>query len=296
LQQVEKRPPAGAEDKKFEVTAGRTALSARARVARVLVVVVAIASVVAVAACAPSAPRPRARQPAGPPATLEFVPVDDDVDAFAPPLPPLPSGVAIFVEGVPVGMGKTAARHYARIVQSESETLDQTLARVRPWFDARFATSPLPAGDRLVFGLFYEVERDGEKETPVGWRTHIVRSNVIVSQRDVIAARAVGPGQKEETNAYVSLELSGGSTVRFWQFTRDHVGSRLAILVDDRLQSAPVRRSGAGTSRSRWGRAITRSKRPSASRSRSMRWIDCARGVARWSPLLRYQRIPSSTR
>jgi hypothetical protein len=192
-----------------------------------LVVIALFASIwVAHRSFAPLPPAPRRA------VRLEVVRVDDAAPVFEPlEHRELPRGVGIFVERVPLGPDADEPRRYAVIRMNAGETPAAALARARQWA----AGVTLPTGDRIGFGSVIEEDNDGNYHA-TGFRSYVLTGAPILTQRDVEDAVArVEPDA--EPSVDVALRPEGAA--RFEQATRELVHRRLAIVIDDQVESAP---------------------------------------------------------
>jgi preprotein translocase subunit SecY len=189
---------------------------------------------------------PRAAE--GPPAKradIAIVRVDDDAD----PLRGVreddaPEGVGVFAETAPLGQGRTERRSYARVALRSGESLQAAWARVLPWLQRL----PLPPGDHWAWEPAMEPDdtRDNEEGMTTfhvtALRTFLLSGEPVVTTADVEAAHASLDEQgMGRASVLVTLTPAGGE--RFYQVTEEWLGRRLAILIDDHIESAPVIRA-----------------------------------------------------
>jgi hypothetical protein len=183
-----------------------------------------------------------ARPPPGPrTTTLELLLVDDEDELFddvrAMRVDELPRGVSLMVETAPLGGRGTLPRWYARIMQGETESLDEAGKRLLAWVEARAR----PQGVRVAVGELTEYDPEKERNEVIGWRTYLVKGPPVVTAADVVDAAAFPPGRGPAAESpRVELRLSPEGAKRFEDFTAANVKRRLAILVDGRVASAPV--------------------------------------------------------
>ena len=176
-------------------------------------------------------------------ANLEVVRIDDAIDPFATvPDESIPDGqgIGVYQENAPVGPGRSVMSHYVRVVSREGETTSAAIARVRPWL----STIRLPPGARLGFEQLDEYDEDTRKTTVVGFRTFVLVGEAVLRTEDVTEAVAsIDSSNEGAPDAYVAVTLSSAGATRFESATREWTQRRLAILVDDRINSAPVIRT-----------------------------------------------------
>jgi preprotein translocase subunit SecD len=72
----------------------------------------------------------------------------------------------------------------------------------------------------------------------VGLRTFLLTGEPVITTKDVDAADATQDPQTLGADVRVSLGPDGAD--RFYGFTQEWVGRRLAIVIDDHIESAPV--------------------------------------------------------
>ena len=182
------------------------------------------------------------REPPKPPRqiradAIEFLPVDDAEDAFmrATLGLPLPSNAKLEIENTPIGPEKTAPRQYVRWTAAQGETPAQTRAAFMAWV-SRGASRAL----RVLPGPLYEYDEEHERDELVGVRSWVVGSQPIVGGVGVAEARTSFADSKEWV---VDVKLTPDGAARFGAYTRDHLGQRLAFVVDGEVVSAPRIRS-----------------------------------------------------
>jgi preprotein translocase subunit SecD len=165
----------------------------------------------------------------GPRAKLEIDLLDDEVDPLAGAAD-LPAGASLKEENVPLGPGVSGRVHYARIVPQSGETLEQAGKRLA----ASLASRPLPPGHRFVLRTMSEDEAWGHGN-PVAMRSYLVAGDAIVRETDVEDVAA-----SEGPDPVVLVTLTPAAAGRFGVATTKNLRRRLAIVVDDRVLSAPV--------------------------------------------------------
>jgi preprotein translocase subunit SecD len=186
------------------------------------------------------------REIIGQTARLEFKLLDDDADFFASlsrdPNAQLPEGIDIRAHSVPLGQDAegeaiTASRSYAALDLKEGESSKDGLARFKAWAE----TLNLPPDRELGYELVRDTDPDTQQEKEVGWITHFLKSRAEITGDMVRDAQAV-PDQSSASLGgwYVALTFtdSGGST--FERITGENIKRRFAIILDDRVESAPV--------------------------------------------------------
>ncbi len=103
------------------------------------------------------------------------------------------------------------------------------LAEVPDSADIIAGRKPLPAGMQILNGV------DGDRS---GHTRYLVHSQTVMAG-DMIADALVRPAAQFE-GPYVALELNPRGAQVFDELTTDNVGKRMAIILDDKVYSAPV--------------------------------------------------------
>jgi hypothetical protein len=179
---------------------------------------------------------PSAKETAGAPsAPFEVALVDDTVNPFSGVDPDrLPDGITIGSERTAAGPHKEVTASFAEVVRLQNETWEQARDRLAAWTSAL----RLPDGTWFAFGERSLAEDDVHVARSTV-RTFVVRGRAIVNERDVESAKAMLDAERKG-GAYVSVRLRGSAGEKFRQFTYDNRKRRLAIVVGDKVESAPV--------------------------------------------------------
>lgn len=186
------------------------------------------------------------REIIGQTARLEFKLLDDDSDFFASiardPQANLPEGIEIRAHSVPLGRDAdgeaiTASRSYAALDLKEGESAKDGLARFKAWAE----TLDLPADRELGYELVRETDPDTAQEKEVGWISHYLKSRAEITGDMVRDAQAV-PDQSSQSLGgwYVALTFTDSGGTAFERITGENIKRRFAIILDDRVESAPV--------------------------------------------------------
>ena len=176
---------------------------------------------------------------AGTRAKLEVVRVDDAIDPFAGVSESaIPEGAAtsLFLEQAPVGKDRALATHFARTVLREGETRAAAVARIRPWLE----TLKVAPGERFGFQDIVETDDTTKKAAVVGVRTFLLTGESAIDTDDIADARVMTDPGRPEPNVYVAVTLTPRGADRFAAMTGDWLNRRAAILVDGRVDSAPI--------------------------------------------------------
>jgi preprotein translocase subunit SecD len=182
-------------------------------------------------------------------ARLEFKLLDDDTDFFGQirasvtgKEESLPQGLEFYGENAPVGKNaegevQTKQTTYAYMKKGDKETSQETLRRFREWV----ATLPVPPDREIGFELDYKSDEVTLKQTEAGYRTFLLRSRAEVTGdmiRDAGAQSDQGQGSLGGWHVALTFTDQGGKI--FEKITAANVKRRFAIILDNRVESAPV--------------------------------------------------------
>jgi preprotein translocase subunit SecD len=142
---------------------------------------------------------------------------------------PLPEGISRDLEQASVGPGRTANVPFLRAEGADArQKLQEYIESIR---------STLPDGRQLIIG---RDERGGERPAgaPEVWRTYLVYS---IAQVDgsMISDAQVSIDQ-QDNQPYVQITFNRRGADVFARVTEENVKKRFAIVLDDRVNSAPV--------------------------------------------------------
>jgi protein-export membrane protein SecD len=153
-------------------------------------------------------------------AQLEFQMCDDESD-FLTKLTDLPEWAKLQTSGFQRRDGGYAQDNYV-------EFPDDKLKDMRAYFVGK-----VPSGLVVKYGR--ETRRDGE---PL-WRTYTLTADVALTGDDLVNAQ-VSMGSPEQPQPYVAIEFSPTGRQLFGDLTTKNVGKRMAIVLEDVVDSAPV--------------------------------------------------------
>ncbi len=182
-------------------------------------------------------------------ARLEFKMVDDDHDFFEqfendPEV--TKKGIRILLENAPLGPGKTAPRRYAFMPKGENEEIKDTLKRLKAWT----AELSVPTDNEISYEK--QVEYDAEKAVweDTGWRTFFLHAKAEVTG-DMIREASAQPDQSDRSFGgwQVALEFTPVGGERFEDVTGKNIKRRFAIVLDGKVESAPVIQTKIGGGR-----------------------------------------------
>ncbi len=179
-------------------------------------------------------------------ARLEFKLLDDSTDFFGPMArdntTEPPEGIDFRAETVSVGQDpdgdpirKTTT--YAFVEQKEGEASKDSLARLKAWTQ----TLTLPADRELGYEIVYQTNPDTGAEEETGWRTYLLKTRAEITG-DLIRDAIATPDQSSSSLGgwYVSLNFTDAGGAIFERITSENVKRRFAIILDERVESAPV--------------------------------------------------------
>ncbi|HEV8245267.1 MAG TPA: protein translocase subunit SecD, partial [Polyangiaceae bacterium] len=180
-------------------------------------------------------------------ARLEFKLLDDDTDFFgkvreAASPESLPQGLEFLGERASIGKDgedtKTKQIIYAFLKKGEKETMQQALQRFKEWV----ATLEVPPDREIGYEIEYKtVDEVTQKQQENGWRTYFLKSRAEVTGdqiRDASAQAEQGQGSLGGWHVALTFTEQGGKI--FERITGENIKRRFAIILDGRVESAPV--------------------------------------------------------
>jgi preprotein translocase subunit SecD len=154
-------------------------------------------------------------------AQLEFQMCDDEND-FLTTLTDVPSWATLQNSGYQRQNGAYAQDIYL-------EFPEQNLKEMR-----QYLLGKVPSGLVMKYGRL--TARPGEAQK---FRTHTLKAEVALTGDDLVNAQ-VAMGSPEQPQPYVSIEFSPTGRQLFGELTTKNVGKRMAIVLEDVVDSAPV--------------------------------------------------------
>jgi preprotein translocase subunit SecD len=183
-------------------------------------------------------------------ARLEFKIADDKADFFGKvdeSTHPLPKGASKRLESAPNGLNaagqvETVPSTFILLLRQPDETQQDALKRLKVWV----ATLGVPDDHQVAYGEWTDPDATGAS-VAVGWRTYYLfrRADVtgeFITDAAVQTDTTKGPG----IEYYVAITFSPTGADRFKQITGANVKKRFAILLDEKVDSAPVIQSEIG--------------------------------------------------
>ncbi|MGZ5968417.1 MAG: protein translocase subunit SecD, partial [Polyangiales bacterium] len=184
-------------------------------------------------------------------ARLEFKIVDDEGDFFGKLdeyVHPMPEGGSLQNELAPNGLSpsgsvKQTPSHFVRLIKKKDETMGDALKRFKAWV----ATVGVPDDHQVAFGEVEDFDPALGKKTAVGYRTYYLYRRADVTGEYITDAQVSSDSNKgPQTEYYVAITFSPTGADRFKQVTGQNIKKRFAILLDDKVDSAPVIQSEIG--------------------------------------------------
>jgi len=176
-------------------------------------------------------------------ARLEFKVVDDDSD-YVSTLAELPAGIERQSEVA--SAGPENPQRVVTYLVARGEGARQKLAG---YVDS--LKGKVPEGRELLLGELDESEDVSAGPKPANsaksWRTYLLHSRADVSGEDV--KEAFTAFDQENNRPYVALNFNQKGADKFGQLTGRNVKRRMAIVLDDRVESAPVIQTEIGGGR-----------------------------------------------
>ncbi|MEZ4310540.1 MAG: protein translocase subunit SecD [Polyangiaceae bacterium] len=181
-------------------------------------------------------------------ARLEFKMVDDDHDFFEQYVSSqeIPTGLRFERENAPLGAGKTKPVWYAFMPRAEGEKMQKTLDRLRAWADKL----PVPTDNEISYQKVVRYDAEKGSWEDEGWRTYYLHAKAEVTGDMIREAQAM-PDQSERSFGgwLVRLEFTPVGAERFEDVTGRNIKRRFAVVLDGKVESAPVIQTkiGGGT-------------------------------------------------
>jgi preprotein translocase subunit SecD len=164
-------------------------------------------------------------------ARLEFKIVDDDSD-FVSSLTGLPEGIERQSEVVSAGVQNPQKVAQYLVVRGENAR-----QKLQDYVDS--LKGKIPEGRDLLLGELEDYDRvPGAPKAASAWRTYILYHRADVGGEDV--KDAFTAFDQENNRPFVSLTFNPKGAEKFGQLTGRNIKRRMAIVLDDRVESAPV--------------------------------------------------------
>jgi preprotein translocase subunit SecD len=155
-------------------------------------------------------------------AQLEFYMLEDESD-FMTKLSNLPEGVTMRRSGFSRpdgGFGNDIYLEFKKSDEKQKEVKKYLSDKYPPGITVKYGEMPVPGEDPLI-------------------RTFTLKKQVEITGDDLVDAR-VALGSPENPRPFVSIDFSVTGGRRFGELTTNNVGRRMAIVLEDEVNSAPV--------------------------------------------------------
>ncbi|MFW5739337.1 MAG: protein translocase subunit SecD, partial [Myxococcota bacterium] len=175
-------------------------------------------------------------------ARLEFKILDDDTDYIGRIKDKVsddqvPEGISLDnVENAPVGPGKTNPIHYATVTKQEGETMAQARERLKSFLQQ----FDVPSDKEIGYGTLYDTDPETFAQIEKGWRTYFLYSRADITGDQIRDAAAMPDQESSFGGWHVSLTFTDAGGDRFEEITGANVKRRFAIILDEKIESAPV--------------------------------------------------------
>ncbi|MDI3284028.1 protein translocase subunit SecD [Polyangium sp. 15x6] len=174
-------------------------------------------------------------------ARLEFKLLDDEVNFFEAevrnPKNKEVKGLRFQQEQVSVGPSKQKVNTYAVLEHMEGEDMRQALARLREWT----STLSVPDDHEIGFGKYQSYDEEKGTVEDVGWRTYYLFSKAEITGDMVSDAQAMpDPSDRGLGGWLVQMKMTSVGGDRFEDITAKNIKRRFAIILDEKVESAPV--------------------------------------------------------
>jgi preprotein translocase subunit SecD len=176
-------------------------------------------------------------------ARLEFKMVDDNTDFFADKTSVEDvKGLTFPIENAPTGKSATGEKqshpvHLARLNKGEHETMQEALKRFKEWV----STLTVDPDHEIGFEKVHDYIEDKDEYEEVGWRTYYLFSKAEITGDMVREAQADRDDSGHGLGGWlVKMEMTPIGGDRFEDITGRNVNRRFAIILDGKVESAPV--------------------------------------------------------
>ena len=184
-------------------------------------------------------------------ARLEFKILDDGTDFFGPIArkakeDDLPKGLTFSVQQAPLGPGKTNNITVGRIVKQPNETMKEARQRLADWV----AKQDVPDDHEVGYGVVYDTDPNTGAQTEAGWITYYLWGKAEITGDMLRDAQAMNDQSQRGVGQWVvSLTFTDLGGDRFEEITGANIKRRFAIILDGKVESAPVIQNKIGGGR-----------------------------------------------
>ena len=175
-------------------------------------------------------------------ARLEFKILDDDTNYIGTIKDKvsddqIPEGIALDnMENAPVGKGKTNPINYATVNKLEGEAMAEARERLETFLNQ----FELPNDREIGYSKVYETNPDTFEQTEKGWRTYFLYERADITGDQIRDAAAMPSQESSFGGWHVALTFTDSGGDRFEEITGANVKRRFAIILDEKVESAPV--------------------------------------------------------
>ncbi|HHH11067.1 MAG TPA: protein translocase subunit SecD, partial [Sorangium sp.] len=173
-------------------------------------------------------------------ARLEFKLPDDAANFFQKvhTSSDVPEGLEWETRNVPLGKGGGQQANYVPILKKlEGESMESALKRMKDWA----ATLPVEKDHEIGFGKEYRYNEKKEQHEVAGWAGYYLWSKAELTGDMVRDAQARADQRDTGMGGwYVNMELDAKGATIFADLTEAHTKERFAIILDGKVESAPV--------------------------------------------------------
>lgn len=176
-------------------------------------------------------------------ARLEFKMCDDRADFFgkvkADPArqKTMPKQIAFYPQDVPIGEGKgSQTNQIPTWIKGDDETMESALTSFKAWV----ATLDVPDQRSVAYGKHYAYDGSKDNRTEDGWEAYYLYAAPAVTGEMITEAGARMQSDGGLSKWIVAMDFNSEGAERFEKVTGDHVKERFAIVLDGKVESAPV--------------------------------------------------------
>jgi preprotein translocase subunit SecD len=174
-------------------------------------------------------------------ARLEFKLLDDETNFFEQEVRNSKnneiSGLRFQQEQASVGPGKQKVNFYALLEKKEGEKMNEALVRMKEWA----STLTVPDDHEIGFGKYQAYNEEKSTVEDVGWRTYYLFSKAEITGDMVREAQAMpDPGDRGLGGWLVRMQMTPKGGDLFEDITARNIKRRFAIILDGKVESAPV--------------------------------------------------------
>jgi preprotein translocase subunit SecD len=149
----------------------------------------------------------------------------------------LPAGLQPDTENAPIGPGRTQANYYPILTLLPGEKPEAALDRFKKWA----ATLPVDQDHEIGYGRVWGLDDETEEVVQKGWRGYYLWAKADITGDMVSDAQKRADESDTGLGGWnVSIEFTPKGAEIFEQVTGANVKKRFAIILDGKVESAPV--------------------------------------------------------